>query len=123
MHWRQNSTYRDDADFITKITARMDQKIALINDYSIHWSKCYNLESEPHKKENYATRQANIRIRKMVKKAMKGEVIETETPPVICGNCQHLSIDNFCEKYKQAVPDDFINEENDCEQYKNGVPF
>lgn len=123
MHWRQNSTYRDDAEFIDKITARINQKIAIINDYSIFWTKQYNLESEDHKKENCATRQSNIRIRQMVKKAMKGEDIETESPPAICGNCEYLNIDNFCIKYKQPVPNEFISEENNCEHYKNGVPF
>ena len=123
MHWRQNSTYRDDAEFIANITARMNQRLSIINDYSVYWSECYKLEPEPHKKENYATRQANVRIRKMVKQAMMGEQIETVTPPVICGNCEHLTIDNFCTRFKQTVPTEFINQENECEQYKNGVPF
>lgn len=123
MHWRQNSTYRDDAEFIEKITARIDQKIAIVNDYSIHWSEFHKLEPERHKKENYATRQSNIRIRSMVKKAIMGDEIETKEPPVICGNCQHLDINNMCIKFKQVVPNEFINQENECEQYKNGVPF
>ncbi len=123
MHWRQSNTYRDDADFISKITDRINEKLSIINNYSVYWSEGYKLEHEPHKKENYATRQANIRIRKMVNQAMIGEKIDSVTPPVICGNCEHLNLDNFCIKFKQTVPIEFINQENECEQYKNGVPF
>ena len=123
MHWRQTSTYRDDAAFIKLMTERMDDKLKIVNQYSVFWSEKYEEEELPHKKENYATRQSNIRLREMVKESMKGEIIETVEPPVICGNCHYLSIDNMCQVYKQAVPSEFINEENNCEQYKNGVPF
>lgn len=123
MHWRQNSTYREDAKFIESITERVSEKQNIINDYSVFWSKQYELEKEPHKKENYAIRQSNIRLRSMINKYMKGEKIETVEPPVICGNCHYLDIDNMCTYYKQVVPSEFINQENECEQYKNGVPF
>ena len=123
MHWRQSSSYRDDVKFIKEITERVDNKINLINSYSVFWSEIYEQEKESHKKENAAIRQANIRLRQMIKDTMRGEIIETVTPPVICGNCHYLSIDNMCMAYRQVVPDEFINKENDCEQYKNGVPF
>jgi len=123
MHWRQNSTYRDDVAFIKKITARMNKQLDIINNYSLTWAEKYKEEEQDHKKANFASRFANIRLRQMVKESMKGEVIDTVNVPVICGNCEKLTIDNMCYFYKQHVPNEFIDKENDCDQYKNGVPF
>ncbi|MGB3724286.1 MAG: hypothetical protein WA981_00830 [Glaciecola sp.] len=59
----------------------------------------------------------------MVKSSMQGEEIPTITPPIICGNCEYLDINNMCARFKQQVTNEFINKENDCAEYKNGVPF
>lgn len=123
MHWRQNSNYKEDCDFIKNMTARMSKRLDLVNNYSVYWSEMYEKEITPHKKENHAIKQSNTRLREMVKSSMQGEEIPTITPPVICGNCEYLDINNMCARFKQQVPNEFIDKENDCAEYKNGVPF
>lgn len=123
MHWRQNSIYREEVKFLTKILERVSNKGLMLAHYQRAFLDAYNGEPMDHKKENAARFAANTRVRELVKQDIQGIPITQIDIPRICGNCQWLDINGICASYNQYVPTEYLNEKNECEKYRNGVPF
>ena len=123
MHWRQNSIYREEVKFLTKILERVSNKGLMLAHYQQAFAEAYSAEPMEHKKENAARFAANTRIRELVKQDMQGIPIKQVDIPRVCGNCHWLDIQGICTAYNQYVPMEYLNEENKCEKYRNGVPF
>jgi len=123
-HWRSTKNNRADCKFISALLERVEDKHLFTNSYHYTWLYAYEQEPLEQKKENAGWRNANNNIRNEVINYMEtGEKPELPEPPIVCGNCEFLSIDNFCFKFKQTVPPEYISKENNCEHYKNGIPF
>lgn len=123
-HWRSTDNNKADCVFISKLLERVENKKQFTNSYHYTWLSAYYFEPLEHKKENKGFKTANNNIRQEVINYMKtGETPKLPEPPVICGNCEFLSVDDFCFKFKQHVPKEYISTENNCEHYQNGIPF
>ena len=116
----------DDWRYLVKLTVRIPNHVVskLVWLYKIDWIKARELEPVEHKKENAGRFYANSEIRKNVWDYMEaGKEPDCEVPR-FCINCDHLHMqDGMCQKYNQAVPEDYQRKDNDCEHFLCQIPF